>query len=117
MASRTNSTITIGVRFYDNQTGNPLVSKNMSLSHGNQTLSVVTDQNGRAAASFAFNPNSPIVTADFQTDFITKSAKAQLAIPVDFSYSFDYLFYLAALLLVFYLLYKFARRVMGLENS
>lgn len=116
IASRTNSTITIGVRFYDNQTGNPLVSKNISLSHGSQTLSVVTDQNGRATASFTFNPNSPIVTADFQTDFITKSAKAQLTIPVDFPYSFNYLFYLAALLLVLYLLYKFARRAVNLEN-
>ena len=116
MGSRTNSTITIGVRFYDNQTGNPLVSKNISLSHGNQTLFVVTDQNGRATASFAFNPNSPIVSADFQTDFITKSAKAQLTIPVDFPYTLDYLFYLAALLLTFYLLYKYARRAVNLEN-
>ncbi|MFA5105330.1 MAG: hypothetical protein WC506_00020 [Candidatus Micrarchaeia archaeon] len=118
MASRTNSTITIGVRFYDNQTGNPLVSKNISLSHGNQTLYVLTDQNGRAAASFAFNPNSPIVTAVFQTDFITKSAKAQLTIPADFPYSFDYLFYLAALLLALYLLYRYARKeVLKFENS
>jgi len=116
IVGRTNSTLAIGARFYDNRTGEPLVSKNISVAHGNQTLSVVTDSDGKATALFAFNPNSPIVTAYFQTDFITKSAHAQLAIPLDFPYSLEYLFYLAALLLALYLLYKFARKVVNLES-
>jgi len=110
LSNRTNTTIAIALRFYDNQTNAPYAVAKIRLWHGNQSLFVLTDANGNAQASFDYAPNSPIVFAEFKTDLRIKSAKAQLAIPTEFPFTLADLFYLAALLLVFYLLYKLAKR-------
>ncbi len=116
IANLTNSTVTIALRFYDNQSDAALVSKNISLMHGNQTLFVVTDQQGEATATFNFTSNSPIITAYFQTDFITKSARAQLAIPTVFPFTLSDVWYIAALLIALFLLFIFAKKEVQNEN-
>lgn len=117
LANQTNATVLVNLRFYDNQTGNPYSGKQINLTVGNQTLSVLTDANGSAQVSLNYSQNSPFVIAEFVTDMQTKSAKAVLAIPVQFPLTIDYLTYLVALILVLFMLYKFSMKVMNLENN
>ncbi len=115
--NQTNTTILLNLRFYDNQTGNSYPGKQIKITIGNQTLYAITDENGSAQVTLNYSQNSPFVIAEFVTDLQTKSAKAVLAIPVQFPLTLNYLTYLVALILVLFLLYKFSMKVMGFENN
>jgi len=79
--NRTNGSITIGVEFKDNSTGQPLPGKEITLEYGSHTVNVTTSPDGSAGVVFPYNAGAGTVTAEFKTDFQTKSAEARLVIP------------------------------------
>ena len=79
--NRTNGSISIGIEFKDNSTGHPLPSKEITLEYGNQTVNVITSPDGSAEVVFPYNAGVGTLTAEFKTDFQTKSAEARLVIP------------------------------------
>jgi hypothetical protein len=117
LSNRTNTTITIQLHFFDNQTNSSYANKQILLTYTNQTINLTTDQDGNAETTFNYSKNSPFVFAEFKTDLETKSEKATLPIPAEAPFGWDYLFYLLAVLLILFLLYKFTKKVMGFENS
>ena len=81
ISNRTDENFTIEIEFYDNSTGTSLSNKEVTLRYGNQTRKVTTSADGSAEATFAYSPTSGTLTAEFATDFQTKSANARLIVP------------------------------------
>ena len=81
LSNRTNTTITIQLHFFDNQTNSSYANKQILLTYTNQTINLTTDQDGNAETTFNYSKNSPFVFAEFKTDLETKSEKATLPIP------------------------------------
>ena len=117
LVNRTNTSIIIALRFFNNQTNSSYSQKKIQLTHANQSLSVLTNENGEANATFDYSKISPIVFAEFKTDLETKSAKAQLPIPAEQPFTAQDLVYWMVLLLALFLFYKLAKKVMGFENN
>ncbi|VVB65829.1 Uncharacterised protein [Candidatus Gugararchaeum adminiculabundum] len=111
LANRTNESITVNVSFYENNSGIGYPDKLIQLKYANQTINVTTDENGEALAVFSYFQYSSLVSAEFDTDFKTKSASAKLVIPFDPSQLWGDFFSILSLILVFYLLYKLSRRL------
>ena len=112
LTNETNASFWLAVRFYDNQTGLPLVQKQIMLYYAGTNQSVTTDSEGQATASFSYAKTSSVVRAVFLTDFETKSASAILVLPARMPDFFTNLFYIVMALLVAYLLYQLARRLL-----
>ncbi|VVB58653.1 Uncharacterised protein [Candidatus Anstonella stagnisolia] len=113
LANRTNSTFTIGLRFYDNVSGLALVGKQISVSYAGTMQEVVTDGLGQAVTAFNYTKINSLVRAEFETDFQIKSAMAVFILPPKEPDFFSYALYLFALMIIAYLLYRLARRLMG----
>lgn len=81
LLNRTNESITIGVRFEDNSTGRPLAGKEIAVKYGNLSVNATTSADGLAEVVFPYNARIGAISAEFKTDFQTKSAEARLVIP------------------------------------
>ena len=112
LTNRTNSTFRLEVRFYDNVTSFPLAQKQITLYYAGANQSITTDSNGKAYAQFNYTPTTSTVYAEFLTDFETKSARAVYIIPGKEPDFFASLWYIATALLIAYLLYQLARRLL-----
>ncbi|VVC03594.1 Uncharacterised protein [Candidatus Burarchaeum australiense] len=112
LLNSTNETIEVKATFYDNETNESLTGKKLMFSYAGQNQTVETDEFGEAFANFAYSPVTDIVYAEFLTDFQTKSAKAILILPPREPGFFETLWYWFVVLLVAYLLYTLAKRMM-----
>ncbi|MEW6584210.1 MAG: hypothetical protein AB1442_01215, partial [Nitrospirota bacterium] len=81
IANRTSDWFTVKVEFYDNLTGTPLANKEIIVRYGNQTETVTTDSTGAAFLTLDYSPTSSTLSAEFRTDFQTKSANVRLIVP------------------------------------
>ena len=106
IANLTNSSFIAKASFFDNSTSLPLVGKNISFSYGNQSASALTDTNGSAQIIFTLSKVSNLVTAEFLTDFETKSAKAYAVVPAQAPEFLSVLLYLAAMAVLAWLTYR-----------
>ncbi len=117
VANRTDENFVVNVGFYDNSTGDTFANKTIELRYGNQTVYVVTDDNGEAEAEFTYSQYSSIVYAEFQTDFEVKSTKAQLVLPSELPPLLLDILYLLLILLALYILYKLSKRAWQVNPS
>jgi hypothetical protein len=111
--NRTNGSITIGVEFKDNSTGQPLPDKEITLEYGNQTLNVTTCPDGSAEVVFPYNAGAGTITAEFKTDFQTKSAEAKLVIPPGPVSISGQIVEAVVIFLFGMVIFSFARRALG----
>jgi len=111
LANRTNESVLVHLRFFDNKTGDAFAKKSILLSYGNQSINLTTDSNGEAEYQLAYSPYSSLVHSEFKTDFQTKSAETYLVVPSEFPITIYVVFYLLTLLFAFYLFYDFSRRL------
>ncbi len=112
LTNGTNSTFQLEVKFYDNVTSSPLAQKQITLYYAGKNQSITTDSLGEAYAQFNYTPATSTVYAEFLTDFETKSARAIYIIPTKEPDFFSALWYIATALLIAYLLYRLARRLL-----
>ncbi len=106
--SRTN--FTAKIVFYDKLNNTSLAGKKITVVYGNETRTIETDANGIVFLSFN-RSNSNLVTANFFTDFETKSAHAETYVPFSLDFDLDTVMYLVGLFLSLYLFYKFLKGV------
>ena len=110
IANLSNSFFTAKASFFDNSTNLSLAGKNLSFSYGNQSASAITDTNGSAQIIFTLSKVSNLVTAEFLTDFETKSAKAYAVMPAQAPEFLSVLLYLVAIAVLAWLTYRMLKR-------
>jgi len=110
LSNLSNESLTASVTFYENSTGMPLDGKKIVFSYGSQNQTIETDANGQATAIFNRIPGVGVVSAQFWTDFETKSAKAYAVLPFSVPGFLADLWYWLALALAIWLLYQFVKR-------
>lgn len=110
LLNRTNETIAVKLSFYDNISSATFIGKQIELSYDNQSINLTTDLNGEAEYTFAYSSYSNLISAEFKTDFQTKSVKTQFIIPPDFPISILTAFYTVSIILALYLFYEFSKR-------
>jgi len=110
--NKTNSSLTVGIYFYENSTKKPLQNKKINVSYASMEKYAITDSGGSAIIAFPYSEENNFVKAEFKTDLETKSAKASIIFGNSEPSFFNNLLYYAVLILLFFILYKLIRRLM-----
>lgn len=105
----TNSSFIVKAVFYDELSNVSLQDKKINLTYGSSSQVLVTDAQGSVTAQFN-KTNANKVWAEFITDFETKSASAEILLPVQFALDYATALYLVGLAVAAYLSYLFLRR-------
>ncbi len=96
-------------RFYDNSTNAPLAGKKIRFAYGSQNVTVETNSQGIASALLDYSPGVSTVSAEFITDFETKSAKAYAVVPTKPPEFLNDVWYWFVLAVIVWLSYGFLR--------
>ena len=104
------STFQASVRFYDNATNAPLTCKKIVFRYGSQNATVETGPNGVAQTSFNYLPGISTVSAEFLTDFETKSAKTYAVVPAKPPAFLNDIWWWITLAIILWLFYRALKR-------
>lgn len=98
------------VRLHRNDTNAPLAGKEILIFHSNQEYSIKT--NGEGEAELLIDRTNNVVTAEFQTDFETRSTKESIVVEAKKPAIFESITNMFSLGIVAYLLYLPAKKLM-----
>lgn len=113
ITNKSNSSLIIGIYFYENTTKIPLQNKKINVSYASIEKYVITDSSGKATIILPYSEENNLVKTEFRTDLETKSAKASIIFGNNEPSFFNDLLYYAVLILLFFILYKLIRRLIN----
>jgi len=110
VANATNASFQATARFYDNSTNAPLAGKGIRFAYGSLNATVETGSDAVAQTVFAYSPGVNVVSAEFLTDFETKSAKAYAITPTPQPEFLNDVWYWIGLAVILWLLYQWLKK-------